>query len=243
MCTAVTRLVKFLDPMSDGDTIYASSPPRRAAPGSRWCGFRDRWRRCADRAGGQKAAAARGAAGAAARRGGRDHRSRPRALFPRTGQRHRRGCGRASCSWQPRRRRRAVREAGAARSAPGGARRIHPPRLPQPETRSRRRRGAGGPRRRRDRDAAPPGTAPARRRAGAAHRGWRARLVAAQARLEAAIDFPEEDLPPQLWERARAEAAALAQEIAAALPIVAASDCATGSRSPSWGRPMRENPA
>src|SRR5579885_3655343 len=29
---------------------------------------------------------------------------------------------------------------------------------------------------------------------------WRGRLLDAQARLEAAIDFPEEDLPPGLWE-------------------------------------------
>jgi tRNA modification GTPase len=47
--------------------------------------------------------------------------------------------------------------------------------------------------------------------------GWRTRLLAAQARLEAAIDFPEEDLPPGLWTRARAEAASLASEIDACL--------------------------
>ena len=47
--------------------------------------------------------------------------------------------------------------------------------------------------------------------------GWRARLTDAQARLEAAIDFPEDDLPPGLWEAARAEARALAHEIAACL--------------------------
>ncbi|MGH7088317.1 MAG: tRNA uridine-5-carboxymethylaminomethyl(34) synthesis GTPase MnmE, partial [Stellaceae bacterium] len=46
---------------------------------------------------------------------------------------------------------------------------------------------------------------------------WRARLIDAEARLEAAIDFPDEDLPPDLWRRARSEAAQLAQEIAAQL--------------------------
>jgi len=43
---------------------------------------------------------------------------------------------------------------------------------------------------------------------------WRARLIAAQARLEAAIDFPDEDLPAGLWSQARDMAAALAGEIA-----------------------------
>jgi tRNA modification GTPase len=42
---------------------------------------------------------------------------------------------------------------------------------------------------------------------------WRARLIDAQARLEAAIDFPDEDLPSGLWERASGDAAALAREI------------------------------
>ena len=47
--------------------------------------------------------------------------------------------------------------------------------------------------------------------------GWRTRLLDAQARLEAAIDFPDEDLPAELWERARTEATALAREIGAHL--------------------------
>ena len=47
--------------------------------------------------------------------------------------------------------------------------------------------------------------------------GWRGRLLDAEARLEAAIDFPEEDLPSGLWQRARDEAVALAREIAAHL--------------------------
>jgi tRNA modification GTPase len=46
---------------------------------------------------------------------------------------------------------------------------------------------------------------------------WRERLLDAEARLEAAIDFPEEDLPAGLWQRARDEAAALAREVAAHL--------------------------
>ena len=46
---------------------------------------------------------------------------------------------------------------------------------------------------------------------------WRARLLSAQARLEAAIDFPDEDLPAGLWDAARGEAAALVAEIAAHL--------------------------
>jgi tRNA modification GTPase len=46
---------------------------------------------------------------------------------------------------------------------------------------------------------------------------WRMRLIDAEARLEAAIDFPDEDLPPGLWERARAEAQTLGREIAAHL--------------------------
>ena len=46
---------------------------------------------------------------------------------------------------------------------------------------------------------------------------WRERLLRVEAQLEAAIDFPDEDLPPALWEAARAWVAALAAEIAAHL--------------------------
>jgi len=46
---------------------------------------------------------------------------------------------------------------------------------------------------------------------------WRRRLIAAQARLEAEIDFPEEGLPAELWVGARREAAALRAEVAAEL--------------------------
>ena len=43
---------------------------------------------------------------------------------------------------------------------------------------------------------------------------WRGRLIAAQARLEAEIDFPEEGLPAEQWSAARRELAALRGEIA-----------------------------
>lgn len=43
---------------------------------------------------------------------------------------------------------------------------------------------------------------------------WRRRLVSILARLEAAIDFAEEDLPPSLIELTRTEAAALAADLA-----------------------------
>jgi tRNA modification GTPase len=46
---------------------------------------------------------------------------------------------------------------------------------------------------------------------------WRTRLIAAQARLEAEIDFPEEGLPTEQWAASRREAAALRGEIAAEL--------------------------
>ncbi len=46
---------------------------------------------------------------------------------------------------------------------------------------------------------------------------WRGRLIRAQARLEAEIDFPEEDVPPAQWEAARRELKALRDEIAAHL--------------------------
>lgn len=44
--------------------------------------------------------------------------------------------------------------------------------------------------------------------------GWRTRLIRAQARLEAEIDFPEEDLPPELAEVVRHEIRVLRDEIA-----------------------------
>jgi len=49
------------------------------------------------------------------------------------------------------------------------------------------------------------------------YEGWRARLVAALARLEAAIDFPDEELPEDLAARAMPELAALRGEMAAHL--------------------------
>lgn len=42
---------------------------------------------------------------------------------------------------------------------------------------------------------------------------WRHRLLAALAHLEAAIDFPDEDLPPEVWDRAQAEVSRLLDDI------------------------------
>jgi tRNA modification GTPase len=52
---------------------------------------------------------------------------------------------------------------------------------------------------------------------GALYRGWGERLVRLLAHLEAAIDFPDEDLPPEIVSRVTADAAALAGEIEAHL--------------------------
>ena len=51
-------------------------------------------------------------------------------------------------------------------------------------------------------------------RLGALYRGWGERLLRLLAHLEAAIDFPDEDLPPEIEARVAAETAALAAEIA-----------------------------
>jgi len=50
---------------------------------------------------------------------------------------------------------------------------------------------------------------------GRLYESWRARLVGMLAALEAAIDFPDEDLPPGLIERVRAGISTLGREIAA----------------------------
>jgi tRNA modification GTPase len=52
---------------------------------------------------------------------------------------------------------------------------------------------------------------------GALYRGWSARLVRLLAHLEAAIDFPDEDLPPEIEREVAAETVALGVEIAAHL--------------------------
>lgn len=52
---------------------------------------------------------------------------------------------------------------------------------------------------------------------GALYEGWRERLVRALAFVEAALDFADEDLPAGAGARARADAAAVAREIAAHL--------------------------
>lgn len=46
---------------------------------------------------------------------------------------------------------------------------------------------------------------------------WRSRLIAAQAQLEAEIDFPDEGLPPAQWARVRGALAEIRAEIAAEL--------------------------
>ncbi|MBO0737665.1 MAG: tRNA uridine-5-carboxymethylaminomethyl(34) synthesis GTPase MnmE, partial [Alphaproteobacteria bacterium] len=48
---------------------------------------------------------------------------------------------------------------------------------------------------------------------GALYRGWRGRLLKTLAHLEAAIDFPDEDLPQEIEERIIGEAGALVAEI------------------------------
>ncbi|HWB47841.1 MAG TPA: tRNA uridine-5-carboxymethylaminomethyl(34) synthesis GTPase MnmE [Stellaceae bacterium] len=52
---------------------------------------------------------------------------------------------------------------------------------------------------------------------GEVYRGWSARLLRLLAHLEAAIDFPDEDLPPELERQVADETTALAAEIAAHL--------------------------
>lgn len=52
---------------------------------------------------------------------------------------------------------------------------------------------------------------------GAIYRGWSARLLRVLAHLEAAIDFPDEDLPPAIEAEVAAEAAALVAQIDAHL--------------------------
>ena len=52
---------------------------------------------------------------------------------------------------------------------------------------------------------------------GALYEGWRERLVGALACVEAALDFADEELPPDILERARDDAATVAREVAAHL--------------------------
>ena len=111
---------------------------------------------------------------------------------------------------------RSWRRCGGLGPAPRRARRIHPPRFSERQARPDPGRGGRRSRRRRDRSAAPPGLAPARRRARRTlYRGWSERLLRLLAHLEAAIDFPDEDLPPEIEARVAADTASLADEIAA----------------------------
>ena len=72
---------------------------------------------------------------------------------------------------------------------------------------------------------------------GALYRGWGERLLRLLAHLEAAIDFPDEDLPPEIEIRVAADTALLAARSTRIWPTgIAANGCATGSRSRSSGR-------
>jgi tRNA modification GTPase len=54
-------------------------------------------------------------------------------------------------------------------------------------------------------------------RLGVRYRAWRDRLVEALARLEAAVDFPDEEVPPDVADQARGALEALTDDLAAAL--------------------------
>ena len=73
---------------------------------------------------------------------------------------------------------------------------------------------------------------------GALYRGWGERLLRLLAHLEAAIDFPDEDLPPEIETQGRGgHRCAGRRDRARIWPTgIAASGCATGSRSRSSGR-------
>ena len=76
-------------------------------------------------------------------------------------------------------------------------------------------------------------------RLGVLYRGWSDRLLRLLAHLEAAIDFPDEDLPPEIDAEVAAAAADVGRRDRRRIsPIaIAASGCATASRSRSSGRP------
>ena len=143
----------------------------------------------------------------AIRHSGEDDRRRAGAVVSRAAQRHRRGCRRTAPARRPRRDRGVSwRCCADRRSAPRRARRIHPPRLSERQARPDPGRGGGRSRRRRDRGAAAPGVAPARRRARRAlPTAGATRLLRLLAHLEAAIDFPDEDLPPEIEARVAAD--------------------------------------
>ena len=102
--------------------------------------------------------------------------------------------------------------------APGGGRRVHPPRLRERQARPHRggrpcRPGDGG-----DGRPAPAGLPPDDRRAGQPRENWRAQLIQALALVEARIDFSDEaDVPQDLVTPALQIARALEGEIASAL--------------------------
>ena len=200
--------------MSDGDTIYALStaPGRAGIAVVRLSGPRPRrrWRALA----GTRAAAAPCAARAVSRSRERRRRSTTawRCFFPRrasvTGEDvaelHVHG-SRAVVA--------ALFEALAPPGiAPGRARRVHAPRLPQRQARSHRgRRRSPISSRRKPRRSGARRCGSSTGALGRLAEGWRARLLRAQARLEAAIDFPDEDLPAGLMGGGARGGAALAR--------------------------------
>ena len=73
------------------------------------------------------------------------------------------------------------------------------------------------------------------------YRDWSDRLRGALAQQEALIDFPDEDLPPEVEADLLASVRSFGPEIAAHLDdAAAAKDCARARSSPSPARPMSE---
>ncbi len=68
---------------------------------------------------------------------------------------------------------------------------------------------------------------------------WRYRLLAALAHMEAAIDFPDEDLPPDVWSQSKDLVSQLKDDISQYLNQTRwGNACATAIKLPSSGRPM-----
>ena len=77
---------------------------------------------------------------------------------------------------------------------------------------------------------------------GGLYRGWCERLTRILAHLEAAIDFPDEDLPPEIEDRILGETEALSPRSSGISPTdIAANGCETASWSRSSARRMPEN--
>ena len=77
---------------------------------------------------------------------------------------------------------------------------------------------------------------------GRIYEDWRDRLVRMLARLEAYIDFPEDDLPRDLSDEVRRTAGSWHGKLPVIWRITGeGSACGRGSRWPSWGRRIQEN--